>query len=180
MAAGALCDMGVYTVAPVVALFGRPERVAACGVTTRVPGTADDDQFSTIDLAGSISLGYPEAAVALSYGKLSDDQLSCQVQGEKATLVWDHVEAPENLRVFDHEDKGMVFRQEAREGRPVEVAPCPANDMACEIADFVGAVLGERGAAQMVARFRQVTLDTAHVMDEARRQLGVTFPADLA
>ena len=42
------------------------------------------------------------------------------------------------------------------------------------------AVLGERGTAQMVARFRQVTLDTAHVMDEARRQLGVTFPADLA
>ena len=72
--------------------------------------------------------------MALSYGKLSDDQLSCQVQGEKATLVWDHVEAPENLRVFDHEDKGMVFRQEVREGRPVEVAPCPANDMACEIA----------------------------------------------
>ena len=92
---------------------------------------SDDDQFNIIDLAGSISLGYPEAAVALSYGKLSDDQLSCQVQGEKATLVWDHVEAPENLRVFDHEDKGMVFRQEAREGRPVEVAPCPANDMAC-------------------------------------------------
>ena len=70
-AAGALCDMGVYTVAPVVALFGRPERVAACGVTTRVPGTADDDQFNTIDLAGSISLGYPEAAVARSYGKPS-------------------------------------------------------------------------------------------------------------
>lgn len=180
MAAGALCDMGVYVVAPAVALFGRPERVAACGVTTRVPGTPDGDPFDTIDLAGSVSLGYAGMAASLTYGKLSDDQLPCQVQGEAATLVWDHVEAPENLRVFDHEDKGMVFRQEAREGRPVEVAACPENDMACELADFVDAVLGVDGADARVARFRQVTLDTAHVMDEARRQMGVTFPADVA
>lgn len=180
MAAGALCDMGVYTVAPAVALFGRPERVSACGVTTRVPGTTEDDPFNVIDLAGSISLGYEDLAVGLTYGKLSDDLLGCQVQGEDATLVWDHVEAPENLRVFDHVDKGMVFRQEARSGRAVDVPECPANDMACEIFDFVSCVLGEKGAGQMVARFRQVTLDTAHVMDEARCQLGVTFPADLA
>ena len=85
--------MGVYTVAP----WWRSSAPGSAppGVTTRVPGTADDDQFNTIDLAGSISLGYPEAAVALSYGKLSDDQLflGCGA-GREGHLVWDHVEAP--------------------------------------------------------------------------------------
>ncbi len=174
LAAGALMDIGVYCVAPAVALFGRPETIKAVGVTSAVPGAEEGDPCRSIDLSGIVVLGYADKAVSLTYGKVSDDQLSCQVQGEKGTLVWDQASCPENLRYFAHEDKGMVYRVEKPEGERIDVAP-PARDMACEIRDFRDAVAGALDAGF----FEQATLDGLHVMDEARRQMGVVFPADL-
>lgn len=175
MSAGALMDIGVYCVAPAIALFGEPEHVCAVGVTAKVPGCDEGDPCRLIDLSGVIALGYPDMAVSLTFGKVSDDKIACQVQGEDATLVWDQVSCPENLRVYDHEDKGMLFRLETGEGRRIDVAP-PERDMTCEIQAFVDGVRGKRD----LSRFREITLGTLRVMDEARRQMGVVFPADLS
>ena len=174
MSAGALMDIGVYCVAPAIALFGEPEHVCAVGVTAEVPGCDEGDPCRLIDLSGVIALGYPDMAVSLTFGKVSDDKIACQVQGEDATLVWDQVSCPENLRVYDHEDKGMLFRLETGEGRRIDVAP-PERDMTCEIQAFVDGVRGKRD----LSRFREITLGTLRVMDEAR-QMGVVFPADLS
>ena len=175
MSAGALMDIGVYCVAPAIALFGESEHVCAVGVTAEVPGCDEGDPCRLIDLSGVIALGYPDMAVSLTFGKVSDDKIACQVQGEDATLVWDQVSCPENLRVYDHEDKGMLFRLETGEGRRIDVAP-PERDMTCEIQAFVDGVRGKRD----LSRFREITLGTLRVMDEARRQMGVVFPADLS
>ena len=174
MAAGALMDIGIYCVAPAVALFGAPMRVAAVGCTGAVPGCEAGNPCATIDLSGVIALGYEDKSVSLTYGKLSDDHLSCQVQGEEATLVFDEVSCPRELRIFDHVDMGMVYGTVGSESRSIECTT-PANDMVCEIEDFIGAVKGS-GAE---ARYRDITLATLSVMDEARRQMGVVFPVDL-
>jgi len=159
MSAGALMDIGVYCVAPAIALFGEPEHVCAVGVTAEVPGCDEGDPCRLIDLSGVIALGYPDMAVSLTFGKVSDDKIACQVQGEDATLVWDQVSCPENLRVYDHEDKGMLFRLETGEGRRIDVAP-PEHDMSCEIQAFVDGVRGKRD----LSRFREITLGTLRVM----------------
>lgn len=179
LAGGALMDIGVYCVEPAVALFGRPETVRALAITAPVPGAAEDDPCGTCDLAGEALLGYGDKIVSLSYGKMSDDVLPSQVAGEQATLAWDQTSCPVNPRVYEHEDKGLIFRVEQTPYRPIEVE-VPDNDMVCEIEDFVGAVRGEAEALAARERFEGVTLDALGVMDEIRRQVGVVFPADLA
>ena len=179
LAGGALMDIGVYCVEPAVALFGRPDTVRALAVTAPVPGCAEGDPCDTIDLAGEALLGYDDKIVSLSYGKMCDDVIPSQVEGEEATLLWDQTSCPVNPRVHEHEDKGLIFRMEEASTRPVPVE-VPANDMVCEIDDFTAAVRGEEAALEAAARFERVTLDALAVMDEIRRQVGVRFPADLA
>ncbi len=178
MSAGALMDMGVYTVAPAVALFGVPREVKAMGRTAQVPGMAAGEPHSVIDLSGSMLLGYDDKVVTLFWGKTTDDKLACEIAGQNGTLVFDQVSCPAKPRVFWHEDKGMVFRIQEGEAATVECEEAPARDMACEIELFAQAVRGEAEALADVERLQQVTLGTLHVMDEARRQMGVSFPAD--
>ncbi len=180
MSAGALMDMGCYTVAPAVALFGRPSEVRAMGRTVAVPGAAAGDPYGRIDLSGSMLLGYGDKVVTLFWGKTADDKLSCEIAGDAGTLVFDQVSCPSRPRVYDHEDKGMVFRVQAGEARALDCEEPPERDMACEIALFARAVAGEAEALAEVAASEQVTLDMLHVMDEARRQMGIAFPADNA
>ena len=177
LAGGALMDIGVYCVEPVVALFGRPDTIRALAVTDTVPGCAADDPCDTIDLAGEALLGYGDKVVSLSYGKVSDDLLPSQITGELGTLVWDQTSCPVNLRIHAHEDKGMLFRMEEMDARPVPV-DVPDRDMACEVGDFVAAVNGAGEALAFRDRLERVTLDSLAVMDEIRRQTGVRFPVD--
>ena len=177
LAGGALMDIGVYCVEPAVALFGRPETVRALAVTTKVPGCEEGDLCDTVDLAGEAILGYGDKLVSLSYGKMSDDLLPSQVEGEEGTLLWDQTSCPVNPRLHTHEDKGLIFRMEGMEATPIPVE-VPDNDMLCEIDDFCAAVRGEEGALLARDRFERVTLDSLAVMDEIRRQAGVRFPAD--
>ena len=177
LAGGALMDIGVYCVEPAVALFGEPDRVVAVGVTVPAAGVAEGDPCDTVDLMGEALLDYGDKIVSLSYGKTADDMLSSQVAGERATLVWDQTSCPVNLRVFEHEDKGMVFRLGGEVARPILV-DVPERDMACEISDFVRAVAGESEAVALLERYEAVTCASLRVMDEIRRQVGVRFPGD--
>ena len=179
LAGGALMDIGVYCVEPAVALFGEPDVVRSVSVTTRVPGAAEDDPLSTIDLAGEALLGYGDKVVSLSFGKTSDDVLGSQVEGERGTVVWDAISCPVNVRLHVPEGGGQVFRMGESRLEPVETS-VPEKDMVCEIADFVAAVHGDAYALERRERFERVTLGSLRVMDQIRAQAGVRFPADLA
>ena len=177
LSGGALMDIGVYCVEPAVALFGPPREVRALAVTVPVPAHAPGDPYGLVDLAGEALLGYGDKVVSISFGKVCDDVVSSQVEGERGTLVWDQVSCPDNLRLHEHEDRGMVFRVEGASTTPVAVA-VPERDMACEVRDFVSAVRGEGEALLARDRFERITLESLAVMDEVRRQIGVRFPAD--
>lgn len=53
---GALMDIGIYTVFPMVALFGRPRGIKAEVTTCEVPVRLDRKEWKRIDLQGSVIL----------------------------------------------------------------------------------------------------------------------------
>ncbi|MDD7584679.1 MAG: Gfo/Idh/MocA family oxidoreductase [Coriobacteriaceae bacterium] len=177
LAGGSLMDIGIYCVEPAIALFGRPACVGASLVTTPVPGEPSGSPYRTVDLAGAMLLGYGDKAVTLSFGKVSDDLAPCQVEGERATLIYQDVTKPRDLRVVEHVDRGMTWGTTGGTERVVPVEN-PENDMACELADFCDAVRGDAAALEHARMWADVTLASLEVMDEARAQAGVRFPAD--
>lgn len=177
LAGGSLMDIGVYCVEPAIALFGRPASVGVSLVTTAVPGEPEDSPHRTVDLAGALLLGYGDKAVSLSFGKVSDDLAPCQIEGERATLIYQDITKPHDLRVVEHVDRGMTWGTVGGNERTVEVEN-PENDMVCELEDFCDAVRGDAGALERAGMWSKVTLESQMVMDVAREQAGVRFPAD--
>ncbi len=179
LSAGALMDIGVYCVEPAIALFGEPSEVRALCVASPVPGVDPNDPHPVIDLSGEALLGYGDKVVSLAYGKVQDDELPSQVAGERATLLWDTTSRPTNLRIHYHEDKGQLFGMETSSTVPLSVEVSEL-DMAFEVRTLLSAMAGEAEGLARRDRCERVSVSSLRVMDEIRRQVGVSFPADEA
>ena len=177
LAGGALTDIGVYCVEPMVALFGRPDDVKAAGIVRDVSDMVSGDACDRIDLASEVLCSYPGKVVNLSYGKVSDNHVPSQIQGEKGTLLWPKVSEPAHLSIVVPKDTGRAYGSGEGVERALPTFDCD-NNMVYEVADFIAAVLGDDQAKQIVSQAEEVTLGSLAVMDEIRRQLGVRFPAD--
>lgn len=189
MASGSLMDIGVYTVEPLVALFGEPESVVAAGVL--LDESTRELTGGPIDGAGVICAKYADMVATLHHSKITADLADNQIEGELGTLTFEGVSAPVRARI---DLRGKAVRDSAKGYSGTRTTsrelPLPAcdNTMCYELADFVCAVeavaagtppleamAGEHGT---VARFRDITLASLGIMDEARHQMGVAFPAD--
>ena len=176
LATGALMDIGVYCVEAMVALFGAPSAVACAPVLI---GHADTQATGgAIDGAGTIIARYDDKVVELSYSKITQDLLACQVEGELGTVTYSGVSVPSraSVRLLGQAVRGAWTAEAQSTGDETEdlaLAACD-NDMCYELDDFCACVAGEMDAA----RYRDITLASLAIMDEARRQAGIVFPAD--
>ncbi len=193
MASGALMDIGVYSVEPMIALFGEPETIRCAPVL--LDESTRGLTNGAIDGAGVILAAYPDKVVTLHYSKITADLAENQVEGELGTWTLDALSTPSRYRVdmrgqaVRNAAKQMGYSSTATATTEVELEPCQ-NNMCFELSDFLDAVEAVQGGADAAAapcgpfgtvdRFAEVTLATMRVMDEARRQAGVTFPADEA
>ena len=100
MRGGALLDLGVYCIAPMVHLFGAPwegdftrEKLEACvqkQETIVYPG-GDDARERGIDGQGSMLIKYPDFEAQLCWSKISDSQLPAEIQGENGSILIDRI-----------------------------------------------------------------------------------------
>ena len=66
LSAGALMDVGVYTIYPMVVLFGRPNKIQASAVKL----------FTGVDGQGQVNFDYGEMSASIIYGKIVDSFLA--------------------------------------------------------------------------------------------------------
>lgn len=152
--AGALMDIGVYSVHAMLYLLGMPEKITGFSVMLR----------GDIDGAGNILAKYPDKIAEVSYSKITDSSLPGEIQGENGTLLFGGGNnSPENVRIIYRDGREEILWQQETE-----------NSMKYELEHFLKMIHDEEDVQPHTER----SLNAMKLMDEMRRQCGITFPAD--
>ena len=150
---GSLMDIGVYPISLAIALFGEPSNMLATGSLLA----------SGVDAHGSITLQYGGFEVINIHSKVSQGSALSEIQGEQGTITIDAVSKLHTLTL-------------QLSGQPSEVISVtqPDNAMGYEATAFAGLI--EQKQVQHGGLER--TLLVSKIITQARKQLGIHFPAD--
>lgn len=153
---GAVMDIGIYTIYPMVVLFGKPDKIQATGVKL----------FSGVDGQGNINFTYSNGMNAtVIYSKIADSKLPTEIQGEDGLMTLDRINIISEATFT------------ARKGESVNILPAAShNEYYYEIAEFIDLI--ESGRMESGINTLENSLTTIGIIDEIRRQLGIVFPAD--
>ncbi|MFA9556358.1 Gfo/Idh/MocA family protein [Evansella sp. AB-rgal1] len=152
---GAVMDIGIYCVYPAVYLFGAPQRVQAMGVKLE----------SGVDGQGTISLQYEDMEATVVYSKISNSYLPSEIQGELGSILIDKIHTPEKVEIR-YNDGGYEDHTVAQD----------SGSMRYEMEEFVSLI--NEGKIESDINSYETSRITSKIIEEARRQLGVVFPAD--
>jgi scyllo-inositol 2-dehydrogenase (NADP+) len=152
---GSLMDLGIYCLYPMVTLFGKPDCVKASGYMLS----------SGVDGEGSLLLSYPEMDAVIMHSKISDSYAPAEIQGENGTMIIDKINQPYDVKIH------------YRDGTIENVTQLQTHEsMYYEAREFIDLIqCGERESA---INTHANSLITAEIMQEARSQIGLRFPAD--
>ncbi|WP_436376714.1 Gfo/Idh/MocA family protein [Cytobacillus sp. BC1816] len=152
---GSLMDIGIYCVYPLVALFGKPEEIKAAGYMLE----------SGVDGEGSMVLKYPDMDAVIMYSKIADSSLPSEIQGEEGNIVIDRISAPEKVELH--------YRSGEREDLTQDQL---SDSMYYEAKEFIHLV--QAGKTESDINSYANSMITMEIIEEARRQIGVVYPAD--
>jgi predicted dehydrogenase len=145
MGGGALMDIGVYTLFPLIALFGVPNSVQA-QQTILANG---------IDGQGSVICQYPQMLASMHYSKITNSNQISEIQGEEATIRINAINLFTQVELVD------------RQGHSQEISkPYPLNDMVFEITEFMDCV--RLGKVSSDLNSWEFSLSVIEVMDKIR------------
>lgn len=151
---GALMDIGVYCIHPLLKLFGMPEKLWADAVILD----------NGVDGAGTIMVKYKNMQGELIYSKIANSSLPSQIQGEKACMLIKEI--PDTREITITYNDGQEEHIQINKYH---------NNMYYEVEEFIR-LIQTNGNAQ---EHNQYSIMELNIMDEVRRQMGITFPADL-
>ena len=161
---GAMMDIGVYTVYPMVVLFGRPNKISASGV---VLSTGTDGQ-------GAVNFEYEGMSATVLYSKIANSSLPTEIEGEDGNFMLDKINQINRVtwqaRPVVSSGKGPLT--------PVEDISAITDKVEYyyEVAEFINLV--QAGKLESEVNSHENSLITIEIIDEVRRQLGVSFLAD--
>lgn len=152
---GAVMDLGVYTIYPMVVLFGCPKKINATGL-----------KLSTgVDGQGAVNFEYEGMNATVLYSKIADSALPTEIQGEDGTVIADRINF---IQKVTHRH---------RNGDDIDITqPAKLDDYYYEIAEFINLV--QEGKIESQINSHNNSLITIQIIDEIRKQLGVVYPSD--
>lgn len=150
---GALMDIGVYCIHPLVKLFGMPQKIWANAVILN----------NGVDGAGTIMLKYEGMQGELIYSKITNSILPSQIQGEKGCMIIKEIHDPREITI--------IYNDGNKEDIPIDKCD---NNMYYEVEELIRLIKTKSDARE----HNQYSLMQLSIMDAVRKRLGITFPAD--
>ncbi|WP_340013226.1 Gfo/Idh/MocA family oxidoreductase [Paenibacillus sp. FSL K6-1318] len=155
LANGALMDLGVYCLYPLITLFGAPNRVQSQAMMLE----------SGVDGHGSVLLDYDGMDAVVTYSKISNSHLPSEIMGELGSIIIDKIGSPEHAEIRYND--GTVEQLTVEQTHPA---------MYYEVEEFVNLVQEGKKESDMNTYERSYV--TMQVMDQIRNQIGLVFPND--
>ncbi len=152
---GSIMDIGIYCIEPLVKLFGKPKIIKASSMKLT----------SGVDGEGSLILSYGDMDGIIIHSKISNSYLSSEIQGENGTMIIDRINSPEKVKI--------IYRNGETEDLSV---PQLKETMYYEAKEFIELINSGKIESQ-VNSFNQSIISVG-IIEEARRQTGIVFPAD--
>ncbi len=163
----AIMDIGVYCIAVCAALFGVPQSVQSASA------------FLTngFEASGSLLLNYGSFAAQISYSKVSESIMPSIIQGEKGSITIDKLSIPRRICLHPYtRDSSISPGMQGADHAAGQVLPyAPAeNNMVYQLAAFARYI----AAGTVDHPGLAVSATQMNIIDQARRQNGIVFPAD--
>ena len=161
---GAIMDIGIYTIYPMVVLFGRPLKIDASGIVLS----------SGADGQGAVNFTYEGMNATVLYSKIADSSLPTEIQGEAGNILLDRINTISQV--------SFIPRLTATSGKgPKPVSEniskkTDKDEYFYEIEEFINLVLN--GKKESEINSLENSLITLEIIDEIRHQLGIVYPAD--
>ena len=161
---GAMMDIGVYTIYPLVALFGKPQSISAQGILLS----------SGADGQGAVNMQYDGLNATVLYSKIANSQLPAEIQGEEGNILIDRIQTPVDVRFYPRQAPASGHEKRV-EGELLSREESH-NEYYYEIQEFINMILSGRRESDINSH--ATSLATMEIIDEVRRQIGVHYPAD--
>ncbi|KAA8786810.1 Gfo/Idh/MocA family oxidoreductase [Paenibacillus amylolyticus] len=155
LANGALMDLGVYCLYPLITLFGAPNQVQSQAMMLE----------SGVDGQGSVLLNYDGMDAVVTYSKISNSHVPSEIMGERGSIIIDKIGSPEHAEIRYNDGTIEVLTVEQQH---------PA--MYYEVEEFVNLV--QQGKLESTMNTYERSHQTMKVMDQIRQQIGLVFPND--
>lgn len=153
--AGALRDVGVYTLYPLVALFGRPATVTAKIAKVSTP---DGDT----DVYGTAHLGYDEMDATLTWSKAYDSFQPTEIAGENGNLILDEIHIARKAEIIPH--AAPTSGQGPKPGRTIINEGLPLNEYYYEFKEFADLI--EAGKTESDSNSLDTSLAVLEIIDK--------------
>lgn len=153
--AGALRDVGIYTLYPLVTLFGRPSEVN--GKLTRFQTDKGES-----DVCGTAHLRYDGMDATLTWSKSYDSFLPTEIAGEKGNIILDDIHIARKAEIIPH--AAPTSGQGPKPGSIILSEGLPHNEYYYEFKEF--ADLLENSQTESSVNSLDTSLTVLEIIDQ--------------